>query len=180
MRSLPGSGCCSVWESQPEPASARRAAHGEGQWEEKREKGGGAGGERVEGGDWSPERRREPEGGRRQRAQGAAGGSQLSAHPAAAASACRGAAGRDGLARGRPLLLPQSAAPPALRAPPTGEWPRHAGRERGRASALCVTPRGPSQGRAPGGAGPMGVREHRARREPEAGPAARALLSQSR
>lgn len=151
-------------------AGACLGVHG-GQWEEKREKGGGAGGERVEGGDWSPGRRREPEGGRRQPAQGAAGGSQLSARPAAAAaaaaaSAYRGAARRDGLVRGRPLLLPQFAAPPALWAPPTGEWLRHAGRERGRASALCVTARGPSQGRAPGGAEPLGVREHWARPVP--------------
>lgn len=150
-------------------AGACLGAHG-GQWEERKEKGGGAGGERVEGGDWSPGRRREPEGGRRQRAQGAAGGSQLSARPAAAASVCRGAAGWDGLVRGRPLLLPRSAAPPALRAPPTGEWPRHAGREHGRASALCVTARGPSQRRAPGGAEPLGSRSIGRGGSPRLGP----------
>lgn len=159
-RALAAALSASLSRSLPRP-------YGEGQWEEKREKGGGAGAERVEGGDWSPGRRREPEGGRRQRAQGAAGGSQLSARPAAA-SACRGAAGRDGLVRGRPLLLPRFTAPPALWAPPTGEWPRLAGRERGRASALCVTALGPSQGRAPGGAEPLRVREPWARREPEA------------
>lgn len=96
----------------------------------------------------------------------AASASTAAAAAAAAASAYRGAARRDGLVRGRPLLLPQFAAPPALWAPPTGEWLRHAGRERGRASALCVTARGPSQGRAPGGAEPLGVREHWARPVP--------------
>lgn len=140
-------------ESQPEPASARTEDSGRrgGRKEEARAGSGWkvAIGARKEGGS-------QPEGGRRQRVQGAAGGSQLSTRPATA-TACRGAAGRDGLVRGRPLLLPRSAAPPALRAPPTGEWPRHAGRERGRASALCVTARGPGLGRAPGGAELLGV-----------------------
>lgn len=171
----------SASEAQPEPASARRAARAgkdsgrRGGRKEAAREGSGwkvAIGARKEGGS-----RRE--GGRRQRAQGAAGGSQLSARPAAAASACRGAAGRDGLARGRPLLLPRSAAPPALRAHPTGEWPRHTGRERRRASALCVTAHGRSQGRAPGGVESPGVREHRARRDPEAGTEARPLPSRS-
>lgn len=60
--------------------------------------------------------------------------------------------GRDGLARGLPLLLPRPAAHPPRRAPPAGEWPRGAGREDG---GLTSRPDGQCRGRSPGGAGPQ-------------------------